>query len=162
MHVDEVELRVVRLPYKSVFKTSFAAETEKTAVIVTVRVRRGRGLRRRRDGHAARRTARRSIPGALHLLREALVPALLNNGLRRSDDAGRLVEGVARQPDGQVGARTRRVGLPRPPTRRTDADSARRRANRDPGRRQLGDEPGARDGGRRSADMSSRATSASS
>ena len=35
--IDEVELRVVRLPYKSVFKTSFAAETEKHAVIVTVR-----------------------------------------------------------------------------------------------------------------------------
>ena len=37
MHVDEVELRIVHLPYKSVFKTSFAAETEKIAVIVTVR-----------------------------------------------------------------------------------------------------------------------------
>ena len=53
MHVDEVELRVVRLPYKSVFKTSFAAETEKIAVIVTVQLRRRRGLRRGRDGHAA-------------------------------------------------------------------------------------------------------------
>ena len=37
MHVDEVELRVVRLPYRSVFKTSFAAESEKHAVIATVR-----------------------------------------------------------------------------------------------------------------------------
>ena len=37
MHVDEVELRVIRLPYKSVFKTSFAAESEKVAVIATVR-----------------------------------------------------------------------------------------------------------------------------
>ena len=26
MRVDEVELRIVRLPYRSVFKTSFAAE----------------------------------------------------------------------------------------------------------------------------------------
>ena len=37
MDVDEVELRVVRLPYESVFKTSFAAESEKVAVIATVR-----------------------------------------------------------------------------------------------------------------------------
>jgi O-succinylbenzoate synthase len=36
MHVDEVELRVVHLPYKSVFKTSFAAESEKHAIITTV------------------------------------------------------------------------------------------------------------------------------
>ena len=35
MNVDEVELRVIRLPYKSVFKTSFAAESEKVAVIAS-------------------------------------------------------------------------------------------------------------------------------
>ena len=53
MHVDEVELRVIRLPYKRPFKTSFGAETEKVAVIVDRAHRRRRGLRRGRDGHAA-------------------------------------------------------------------------------------------------------------
>ena len=53
MHVDEVELRVVRLPYRSVFKTSFAAESEKHAVIATVRSDGRRGLRRGRDGRPA-------------------------------------------------------------------------------------------------------------
>jgi len=37
MRIDEIELRIVHLPYRSVFKTSFAAESAKTAVLVTVR-----------------------------------------------------------------------------------------------------------------------------
>ena len=88
MHVDEVELRVVHLPYKSVFKTSFAAETEKTAVIVTVK---SGGVEGYGEGVMDMLPAYReeSIPGALHLLREALIPALLNNDL---DDPMTLVD----------------------------------------------------------------------
>ncbi|MEP7046947.1 MAG: o-succinylbenzoate synthase [Ilumatobacteraceae bacterium] len=78
MHVDEVELRLVRLPYKSVFKTSFAAETEKHATIVTVR---SDGVEGYGEGVMDTLPAYReeSIPGAWHLLREALIPSLLNN-----------------------------------------------------------------------------------
>jgi O-succinylbenzoate synthase len=79
MHVDEVELRVVRLPYRSVFKTSFAAETEKVAMIVTVRSGGVEGY-----GEAVMDPLpsyrEESIPGALHLMREALIPALLAKG----------------------------------------------------------------------------------
>jgi o-succinylbenzoate synthase len=79
MHVDEVELRVVRLPYKSVFKTSFAAESEKHATIITVR---SDGVEGYGEGVMDTLPAYReeSITGALHLIREALVPWLLNNG----------------------------------------------------------------------------------
>ncbi len=79
MHVDEVELRVVRLPYKSVFKTSFAAESEKVAVIATVR---SDGVEGYGEGVMDPLPSYReeSIVGALHLLREALVPWLLENG----------------------------------------------------------------------------------
>ena len=37
MRIDEVELRIIELPYRSPFKTSFAEEREKVAIIVTVR-----------------------------------------------------------------------------------------------------------------------------
>ena len=79
MHVDEVELRVVRLPYQSVFKTSFAAESEKHAVLVTVR---SAGVEGYGEGVMDTLPAYReeSIVGALHLLREALVPALMRDG----------------------------------------------------------------------------------
>ena len=79
MHVDEVELRIVRLPYKSVFKTSFAAESEKVAVIVTVR---SDGVEGYGEGVMDHLPSYReeSIVGALHLLREALVPFLLSEG----------------------------------------------------------------------------------
>jgi O-succinylbenzoate synthase len=79
MHVDEVELRVIRLPYKSVFKTSFAAESEKVAVIATIR---SDGVEGYGEGVMDELPSYReeSIAGALHLLREALVPWLLKNG----------------------------------------------------------------------------------
>ncbi len=79
MHVDEVELRTIRLPYKSVFKTSFAAESERTAVIVTVR---SDGVEGYGESVMDRLPSYReeSIVGALHLIREALVPWLLANG----------------------------------------------------------------------------------
>ena len=141
MHVDEVELRVIRLPFKSVFKTSFAAETEKHAVIITVRSEGVEGY-----GESVMDTLpsyrEESIVGALHLIREALAPSLLQQRLRRSVGARRLVEGLARQPDGKVSARARGVGLPCPATRCAAADAARRRAHRDPRRRQPRHEPG--------------------
>jgi o-succinylbenzoate synthase len=79
MHVDEVELRIVRLPYKSVFKTSFAAESEKVAIIATVR---SDGVEGYGEGVMDMLPSYReeTIVGALHLLREALIPWLLENG----------------------------------------------------------------------------------
>ncbi|HEX2785829.1 MAG TPA: o-succinylbenzoate synthase [Ilumatobacteraceae bacterium] len=92
MDVDEVELRVVRLPYRSVFKTSFAAESEKVAVIATVR---SGGVEGYGEGVMDPLPAYReeSIPGALHLLREALVPMLLRDGC---DDPMTLCDSWAR------------------------------------------------------------------
>ena len=120
MHVDEVELRVVRLPYRSVFKTRSPPNRRSIAVIATVRsdgvegygegvmdVAAGvpRGVDRRRAAPASR--SPRSGAAARRL--------------RRSDDVVRLVGRVARQPDGQVDAGARRVGLPCPPAGRAAA-----------------------------------------
>jgi o-succinylbenzoate synthase len=79
MHVDEVELRVIRLAFRSVFKTSFAAESEKIAVIATVRAD---GVEGYGEGVMDPLPSYReeSIAGALHLLRQALVPSLLAGG----------------------------------------------------------------------------------
>jgi len=78
MSVDEVELRVIRLPYRTPFKTSFAEETEKVAVIATVR---SAGVEGYGEGVMDPLPVYREecIAGALHLLREALVPALLRD-----------------------------------------------------------------------------------
>ena len=91
MHVDEVELRVIRLPYRSVFKTSFAAESEKHAVITTVRAD---GVEGYGEGVMDWLPSYReeSLVGALHLLREALVPSLLKNGC---DDPSALCDSWA-------------------------------------------------------------------
>ena len=79
MQIDQVELRTVRLPFRSPFKTSFGVETEKVAVIVTVR---SDGVEGYGEGVMDPLPAYReeSIVGALHLLREALVPWLLAHG----------------------------------------------------------------------------------
>ena len=37
MKIDEVELRVIRVPFRTPFRTSFGEETKKVAVITTVR-----------------------------------------------------------------------------------------------------------------------------
>jgi o-succinylbenzoate synthase len=91
MNVDEVELRIVRLPYRSVFKTSFAAESEKVAVIATVRAD---GVEGYGEGVMDPLPSYReeSIAGALHLLRHALVPSLLKDGC---DDPMTLCDGWA-------------------------------------------------------------------
>jgi O-succinylbenzoate synthase len=79
MRIDEVELRVVRLPYKAPFKTSFGAEAEKHAVIVTVRSDGVEGL-----GEGVMEPLpmyrEETIAGGLGLLRDALVPWVLAHG----------------------------------------------------------------------------------
>jgi o-succinylbenzoate synthase len=78
MKIDEIELRVIHVPYRSVFKTSFAAEASKTAVIATVRAD---GVEGYGEGvmdplpHYREET----IAGALGLIRDALAPDLLAN-----------------------------------------------------------------------------------
>jgi o-succinylbenzoate synthase len=80
--VDEVELRIVRVPFRTPFKTSFDVQTEKVAVLATVR---SDGVEGYGEGVMEPLPAYReeSIAGAMHLLREALAPDLLANG---SDD----------------------------------------------------------------------------
>ncbi len=79
VRIDEIELRIVQLPYRSVFKTSFAAEAGKTAVIVTVR---SDGVEGYGEGvmdplpHYREET----IAGATGLIRDALAPDLFAHG----------------------------------------------------------------------------------
>lgn len=79
MLVDEVEIRLVRLPYRSPFRTSFGEEAEKHATIVTVR---SEGVEGYGEGVFDPLPLYReeSIAGATHLLRTALVPELLQHG----------------------------------------------------------------------------------
>lgn len=79
MNIDQVELRVVRIPFRTPFKTSFGEETEKVAVITTVR---SGGVEGYGEGVMDPLPVYReeSVVGALHLLRNALVPALLAHG----------------------------------------------------------------------------------
>ena len=79
MRIDEVELRVVRLPYRTPFKTSFAEENEKHALIVTAR---GEGMEGYGEGVMDPFPGYReeTLTGALHLLRGAFAPDLLANG----------------------------------------------------------------------------------
>ena len=79
MRIDEVELRTVRLPYRTPFKTSFSSEAEKHCVIVTVR---SEGV----EGYGETTMdplplyREETIPGALYLMREVLIPDLLAKG----------------------------------------------------------------------------------
>ncbi len=79
MRIDEVELRLVRLPYRLPFKTSFAEESEKHAVIVTVR---SEGVEGYGEGvmDPFPNYREECIAGAWHLLRNAFAPELLANG----------------------------------------------------------------------------------
>lgn len=79
MRIDEIELRIVRLPYKNVFKTSFAAESKKIAVLTTVR---SEGVEGYGEGVMDPLPLYReeTITGAMGLMRDALVPWLLANG----------------------------------------------------------------------------------
>lgn len=85
MNIDEVELRTVRLPFRTPFKTSFAVETEKEAIVVTVR---GGGV----EGYGETVMdvlplyREETVAGARHLLQAALVPDLLAEGFEEPGD----------------------------------------------------------------------------
>ncbi len=88
MRIDEIELRIVHLPYRNVFKTSFSSEVGKTAVIVTVR---SEGIEGFGEGvmdplpHYREET----IAGAIGLMRDALAPDLFAHGC---DHPGELLD----------------------------------------------------------------------
>ncbi len=92
MRIDQVELRIVRLPYRSPFKTSFGAETEKHAVIVTVR---SEGVEGYGEGVMEPLPLYReeTIAGGLQLIRNAIVPWLLANPVAHP---GELIDAWAR------------------------------------------------------------------
>lgn len=79
MRIDEIEIRLVRLPYRSPFRTSFGADTEKHATIVTVR---SEGVEGYGEGVFDPMPMYReeTIAGAHHLIRDALAPELLAVG----------------------------------------------------------------------------------
>jgi o-succinylbenzoate synthase len=79
MKIDEIELRVIRVPFKSPFKTSFGVETKKVAVITTVR---SDGVEGYGEGvmDVLPLYREETISGALGLMRDALVPDLLQHG----------------------------------------------------------------------------------
>lgn len=79
MRIDEVEIRLVRLPYRAPFRTSFGADVEKHATIVTVR---SEGVEGYGEGVFDPMPMYReeTIAGAHHLLRHALAPELLAGG----------------------------------------------------------------------------------
>ena len=79
MRIDEVELRLIRLGYRTPFKTSFADQRERNAVIVTVRAD---GVEGYGEGVMELLPFYREefVAGAWHLLREALGPELIANG----------------------------------------------------------------------------------
>jgi O-succinylbenzoate synthase len=79
MKIDEVELRLIQLPFRSPFKTSFAVEEEKIAVLVTVR---SDGV----EGYGESTMdplpwfREETVTSGQFLMREALVPDLLQFG----------------------------------------------------------------------------------
>ena len=78
MRIDEIEIRVIALPFKSAFKTSFGAQTEKIAPLVTVRAD---GVEGYGEGVMDPLPLYReeTLAGTLGLLRDALAPWLLAN-----------------------------------------------------------------------------------
>lgn len=93
MRIDQVELRVVRLPYRSPFRTSFGAEHEKHAVIATVRSDGVEGYGEGVMDHPVPIYREETMNGALHLMRAALVPWLLANDV---DDPAAVCDHWAR------------------------------------------------------------------
>ncbi len=80
MKIDEVELRIIELPYRSPFRTSFAEEREKVAILVTVRSEGVEGYgESAMDPFPAFREE--TITSAHYLLREAFAPDLLAHGI---------------------------------------------------------------------------------
>ncbi len=85
MRIDEVELRVVSLPFRSPVRTSYGTETEKIAVLATVR---SEGIEGYGEGvmEALPLYREESVDGALALLRQALVPWVLANEVSHPDE----------------------------------------------------------------------------
>ncbi len=85
MRIDQIELRVIRVPFKNPFKTSFGVETQKVAVITTVR---SDGVEGYGEGVMDLLPLYReeTITGALGLMRDALVPDLLQHGCQHPSD----------------------------------------------------------------------------
>ena len=79
MKIDEVELRIVRLPYRAPFVTSFGAESQKVALLTTVR---SDGVEGYGEGVMDPLPMYReeTLAGARSLLEQALVPDLLAHG----------------------------------------------------------------------------------
>jgi len=76
MRIDAVELRIVRVPFRTPFKTSFAVETEKVAVLAIVFAD---GIEGYGEGVMDPLPVYReeSVAGAWHLLTAALIPDVL-------------------------------------------------------------------------------------
>ena len=74
MKIDEVELRLIRLPYRTPFRTSFADQREKHAVIVTVRSEGSRPSARASSGFSNRKRVRREASGLRIRARRAKRP----------------------------------------------------------------------------------------
>lgn len=92
MRIDEIELRIVHLPFVSPFRTSFGEETGKTSILVTVRAG---GVEGYGESVMERLPAYReeTIDGALTVIRGCLVPWLLANEVA---DPAELLGGWAR------------------------------------------------------------------
>lgn len=88
MRIDEVELRVIRLPHRTPFKTSFGEERDKHALLAIVR---SAGVEGYGEGTMEPLPLYReeSIVGAHHLLSAALVPDLLAHGCDDPADLSR-------------------------------------------------------------------------
>lgn len=92
MRIEEIELRLIHLPFVSPFRTSFGAETGKTSIIVTVRSEGVEGYgESTMDPLPSYREE--TIDGALTVIRGALVPWLLEHTF---DHPSQLVEAWAR------------------------------------------------------------------
>ena len=92
MRIDEVELRIVHLPYVSPFRTSFGEEVGKHALIVTVR---SEGVEGYGEGvmDPFPHYREECIPGAMHLLRGAFAPELMSRDVEHpSEVTARWVE----------------------------------------------------------------------
>ena len=85
MRIEQVELRVVRIPFRSPFRTSFGEEHEKVAVLATVRAD---GIEGYGEGVMDSLPLYReeTVVGALHLLRTVFAPDLLANGVEHPSE----------------------------------------------------------------------------
>ncbi|MGD9998030.1 MAG: o-succinylbenzoate synthase [Ilumatobacteraceae bacterium] len=85
MKIDEVELRIIRVPYRTPFRTSFGEETKKVAIISIVR---SDGVEGYGEGVMEELPLYReeTIAGAMGLIRGALVPDLLSSGVDHPDE----------------------------------------------------------------------------